>query len=230
MVLVYSLDATPLEKRPSLRHVRAFMESLFKDAAAPLTHFVETHAAWAGVIVFVICFLESVALVSAVIPATVLLIGIGSLAAAGILDLATLSMWGIVGAGLGFWISYEGGRRYARQIESLPWLVRRPELVARGHAFFERWGAMAIFVGRFVGPARVVVPMLAGTLGVNSRAFHIANWLSAILWAPMLLAPTTIGNWLASEIEQLPPPIRTSIVIALGALVFVAVRAFKRKE
>lgn len=230
MVLVGLLPTTLLEMPGLLSHVRAFMESLFKDAAAPLTHFVETHAAWAGVIVFVICFLESLTIVSAIVPATILLIGIGSLAAAGVLDLATLSLWGIVGAGLGFWISYEGGRRYARQIETLPWLVRRPELVARGHAFFEHWGAMAIFVGRFVGPARVIVPTLAGTLGVNSRAFHIANWASAILWAPMLLAPTTIGNWLAREIEQLPPPIRTSIVIALGALVVVAVRAFRRKQ
>lgn len=203
------------------------METLFTDAAAPLTRFVETHAEWAGAIVFVICFLESLAIVSAIVPATVLLIGIGSLAAAGLLDLATLSMWGIVGAGLGFWMSYEGGRRWSREIEALPWLVKRPELVARGHAFFERWGAMAVFIGRFIGPARVVVPMLAGTLGVRAPAFHLANWASAILWAPMLLAPTTIGTWVAREIEALPPPMRASIAIALAAIVVIVIRSFR---
>ncbi|MBL8702792.1 MAG: DedA family protein [Alphaproteobacteria bacterium] len=206
------------------------METLFQDAAAPLTHFVETHAAWAGAIVFAICFLESLALVSAIVPATVMLIGIGSLAAAGLLDLGTLSLWGIAGAGLGFWISFEAGRRYAKEIEALPWLQRRPELVARGHAFFERWGAMAVFAGRFVGPARVVVPMLAGTLGVEARSFHVANWASAILWAPLLLAPSSIGNWLAREIAALPPPVRASILIALGALVVVAIRAFRGRR
>jgi len=206
------------------------METLFKDAAAPLTRLVETHAEWAGVIVFVICFLECLTIVSAFMPATVLLIGIGSLAAAGVLDLVTLSLWGIAGAGLGFWVSYEGGKRYARQIEALPWLAKRPELVARGHAIFERWGAMAVFIGRFIGPARVVVATLAGTLGVSPRAFHVANWASAILWAPLLLAPTTIGTWLAKEAEALPQPIRTSIVIALAAILVIVIRAMRERR
>jgi len=77
------------------------MEEFFKDAVAPLTNFVQAHDEWAGPIVFVICLLESVAIVSAFIPATILLIGIGSLATAGVLDLGELSAWGIVGAGLG---------------------------------------------------------------------------------------------------------------------------------
>ena len=77
------------------------MEALFKDAVAPLTDFVQAHAEWGGPIVFAICFLESVAIVSAFIPATILLIGIGSLATAGLLDLGELSAWGIVGSGLG---------------------------------------------------------------------------------------------------------------------------------
>ncbi len=207
------------------------MESLFKDAVAPLTDFVQAHAEWAGPIVFVICFLESVSIVSAFIPATILLIGIGSLATAGVLDLGELSAWGIVGSGLGFWISYEGGKRYARQISALPWLVKRPELVARGHEFFTRWGGMAIVVGRFVGPGRVVVPMLAGTLGVQPRAFHLANWLSAVVWAPLLLAPTAIGAWLTAWLEGLPSGLRSSIALAVvGIVTILVVRFFKGRQ
>jgi membrane protein DedA with SNARE-associated domain len=203
------------------------MEALFADLFAPLTGFVETHAAWAGPVVFAICFLESLAIVSAVIPATVMLIGIGGLATAGVLDLGTLAAWGIAGGGLGFWASYEGGRRYARQIEAIGWLARRPELVARGRGFFERWGVMAVFVGRFVGPARVVVPLLAGTLGVDARRFHLANWASAILWAPLLLAPTAIAAWLTAELEALPPATRSALslaVIGCAVVVWVALR------
>lgn len=203
------------------------MEALFADLFAPLTGFVETHAAWAGPVVFAICFLESLAIVSAVIPATVMLIGIGGLATAGVLDLGTLAAWGIAGGGLGFWASYEGGRRYARQIQAIGWLARRPELVARGRGFFERWGVMAVFVGRFVGPARVVVPLLAGTLGVDARRFHLANWASAILWAPLLLAPTAIAAWLTAELEALPPATRSALslaVIGCAVVVWVALR------
>ncbi|MFM8681211.1 MAG: DedA family protein [Alphaproteobacteria bacterium] len=205
------------------------MESLFLDAVAPFTRFVETHAHWAGPVVFAICFLESLALVSAIVPATVLLIGIGSLATAGVLDLATLSAWGIVGAGLGFWASYEGGRRYARQIEALPWLARRPQLLAKGHGFFERWGAMAVFIGRFVGPARVVVPMMAGTMGVEGRRFHLANWASAVIWAPMLLAPTAIAAWLTAWLESLPPGLRTTVSLSIVAAIVIGLRALRSR-
>lgn len=205
------------------------MESLFQDAVAPFTRFIETHAHWAGPVVFAICFLESLALVSAIVPATVLLIGIGSLATAGVLDLFTLSAWGAIGAGLGFWASYEGGKRYARQIEALPWLARRPELLAKGHGFFERWGAMAIFVGRFVGPARVVVPMMAGTMGVEGRRFHLANWASAVVWAPMLLAPTTIAARLTAWLESLPPELRTTVSLSIIVAIVLGLRALRRR-
>jgi membrane protein DedA with SNARE-associated domain len=159
----------------------------------------------------------------------VLLIGIGSLATAGVLDLATLSAWGAIGAGLGFWVSYEGGKRYARQIEALPWLARRPELLAKGHGFFERWGAMAVFVGRFVGPARVVVPMMAGTMGVEGRRFHLANWASAVVWAPMLLAPTTIAARLTEWLESLPPELRTTVSLSIIAAIVIGLRALRRR-
>jgi membrane protein DedA with SNARE-associated domain len=206
------------------------MEALFADLFAPLTGFVETHAAWAGPIVFAICFLESLAIVSAIIPATVMLIGIGGLATAGVLDLGTLAAWGIAGGGLGFWVSYEGGRRYARRIEAIGWLARRPELVARGRGFFERWGVMAVFIGRFVGPARVVVPLLAGTLGVDARRFHLANWASAILWAPLLLAPTAIAAWLTAELEALPPATRSAVSLAVIGCAVVVWMALRRRD
>jgi membrane protein DedA with SNARE-associated domain len=206
------------------------MENLLAGVFAPLTGFVETHAVWAGPIVFAICFLECLAIVSAFVPATLMLIGIGSLATAGVLDLATLCAWGSAGAGFGFWVSYEGGRRYARQIEALPWLVRRPELLARGHRFFERWGTMAVFIGRFVGPARVVVPLLAGTMGVDARRFHVANWVSAVAWAPLLLAPTAIAAAMERWMESMPPEHRSLVSLAIIAGIFFAWRALRRRD
>lgn len=187
-----------------------------EQAAAPFTAFIEANAALAGPIVFAITFLESLAIVSAIVPATLLLIGMGSLAAAGVVDLGVLSLWGIAGGGLGYWASYEAGRRWGDRIEALPWLKRRPHLVAGAHRLFARWGVLAVFVSRFIGPGRIVVPLLAGTLEVRPRGFHVANWTSAIVWAPLLLAPTTIGAWLTEQLERLPPQLRSSL--ALGAL------------
>jgi membrane protein DedA with SNARE-associated domain len=201
-----------------------------EEAAAPFTAFIEANAAFAGPIVFAITFLESLAIVSAVIPATLLLIGIGSLAAAGVVDLGALSLWGIAGGGLGYWASYEAGRRWGDRIESISWLARRPHLIAGAHRLFERWGVLAVFVSRFIGPGRIVAPLLAGTLGVRQRGFQLANWASAILWAPMLLAPTTIGAWLTEQLERLPPTARSSILIGLLGVTVVAILALRQRR
>ena len=107
--------------------------------------------------------------------------------------------------------------------------ARRPELLAKGHGFFERWGAMAVFVGRFVGPARVVVPLIAGTLGVESRRFHLANWASAVVWAPMLLAPTTIAARLTEWLEGLPPELRTTVSLSIIVAIVIGLRALRRR-
>jgi len=205
------------------------MEALFEPLTAPFAAWVEAHGAWAGPIVFLICFGESLVIVSAFVPATALLLAIGTLAAAGKLSLASLSLWGIVGAGLGYWASYELGRRWSARILALGWLTRRPALVQRGHRFFARWGAGAVFVSRFVGPGRVVVPLLAGALGEPARGFHVGNWLSAVLWTPLLLAPATIAERLAAAIEALPREWRTLAVLAVVATAVIGWRLWRER-
>jgi membrane protein DedA with SNARE-associated domain len=206
------------------------MESLFEPLTGPFAAWVGAHAAWAGPLVFLIAFAESLVIVSALMPATILLLAIGTLAGpGGPLDLAALCAWGIAGAGSGFWVSYELGRRWSARILAIGWLARRPELVARGHDFFARWGMAAIFVARFVGPARVVVPLLAGALGERPRGFHLGNWISAIVWTPLLLAPTTAANWVSAQIESLPPSMRAPAVLALVVIAVIVWRAWRER-
>ena len=205
------------------------MEAFFAPLTAPFAAWVETHGAWAGPLVFLICFGESLVIVSALVPATILLLAIGTLAASGKLSLVELSLWGIAGAGLGYWASYEMGRRWSARILALGWLARRPELVARGHAFFARWGAGAVFVSRFVGPGRVVVPLLAGALGERPRGFHVGNWISAIVWTPLLLAPATIADRATGWIEALPREWRTTVVLAVVAAAVIAWRLWRER-
>jgi membrane protein DedA with SNARE-associated domain len=67
-------------------------------------------------------------------------------------------------------------------------LARHPDLLPRGHAFFERYGAWAIVLGRFSGPFRASVPIVAGAAQMDRFKFQVANWSSALLWAFVLLA------------------------------------------
>ena len=70
-------------------------------------------------------------------------------------------------------------------------LSRNPDFIPRGERFVERWGALGIFIGRFSGPLRASVPLVAGVFRLSYWRFQAANFFSAFVWAAMLL---TIGD------------------------------------
>ena len=82
-------------------------------------------------------------------------------------------------------------------------LSRHPDLLPRGHAFFERYGAWAIVLGRFSGPFRASVPIVAGAAQMDRFKFQVANWSSALLWAFVLLALVFGLGCAAAAPEQL---------------------------
>ena len=160
--------------------------------------FIETHQAWAAPIVFVLAFGESLAFFSLLLPATVLLVGIGAIVGAG--NIGFWSIWAaaVLGAGLGDWISYWLGYHYADQIARMWPFSKYPDLMPRAHEAFEKWGALAVFFGRFFGPLRAGVPLAAGAARMDQAPFQIANWLSAPVWATGLLAPGALGaEWVS---------------------------------
>jgi membrane protein DedA with SNARE-associated domain len=158
---------------------------------------VRTHAVLAPPIVFLLAFGESLAFVSLLLPATVLLVGGGGIfSAAGI---GFWPIWGaaVAGAAIGDWVSYWLGFYYKEAIGSIWPLSRYPLLLPKGRAFFEKWGAAGVFFGRFFGPLRCIMPLVAGICAMPLVSFQIANLTSAVLWATAVLAPGRFAaEWL----------------------------------
>jgi membrane protein DedA with SNARE-associated domain len=203
-------------------------EGAFDQLFAPIVDFARAHINWAGPIVFGLSFIESLALVSVLLPSTLLMLAIGSLAAAGLVSLTELSVWGIAGAGLGYWISFEVGRHYGDRIESIGFLARRPDWLQKAHRFFERWDWFAIIASRFIPLGRAVVPLLAGAMGARRIGFHMGNWLSAALWAPLMLAPVSIGVALNDLLASASPQFRSIMTIAVVVGIVLVIRALRR--
>ena len=55
--------------------------------------------------------------------------------------------------------------------------------------FFGRFGPWAVFLGRFFGPARAVIPLISGIFLMPAILFQSANLASALVWGFLLLAP-----------------------------------------
>jgi membrane protein DedA with SNARE-associated domain len=87
---------------------------------------------------------------------------------------------------------------------------------------FRRWGWWAVFVGRFLGPMRAVTPLAAGVTGMKNMSFQSANVLSAILWAPLVLMPGSVGGWLARQLDGKQSPVAIAAALGAGVLLWLA--------
>jgi membrane protein DedA with SNARE-associated domain len=174
-----------------------------EDLIAGVTAFIGTHGAWAGPTLGLLCFGESLALVGLFIPATTLMIAVGGLIGAGTLEPLPLLIWSMGGSLLGDWLSYAVGRRIGPSIYRRWPLNRHRPMVARTRLFFRRFGFASVFLGRFLGPIRATIPLVAGVVRMESRPFQLANIASAILWVPALLAPGFVATRHFGAAQQL---------------------------
>lgn len=147
------------------------------------------HPVLAGLLVAAIALTESLALVGLLVPGTLLMFGVGTLVATGALHLWPTLAWAVAGAMAGDGISYWLGHHYRGRIGERWPFRRHPEWLARGHAFMARHGGKGVLFGRFVGPVRPIVPLVAGITGMPPRRFLLANVVSALAWGPVYLLP-----------------------------------------
>jgi len=154
-----------------------------------LIDFVKTNAAWAPLIVFLFSFAESLAVIGIFVPATVVLVAVAALIGAS--DIEFWPIWAGTAAGAlaGDLLSYWIGITFKDKAPKVWPLSRYPDMYKRGERFFRKWGVWGLFIGRFLGPVRGMVPLVAGVFEMRFPLFFVANIASAMVWAFVLLAP-----------------------------------------
>ena len=166
----------------------------------PIIEYVRLHQAWASPIVFALCFAESLAFISLLVPAWAALVGIGAMISAEQSQLLADLDRGFARRGAGDWLSYWVGLKLENRVYHMWPLSQHPTIIPAGEAFIRKWGAFAIFIGRFSGPLRASVPLVAGVFAMPYWRFQIANFTSAFVWAAVLL---TLGDVTSSTIKWL---------------------------
>jgi membrane protein DedA with SNARE-associated domain len=164
-----------------------------------ILEFVRLNDVWAPFLVAAVAFGESVAFLSLLTPATVILVGVGVLIGSAGLEFWPIWLGATLGAATGDTLSYWIGGRFKHAAFRVWPLSRHPDFVARGERFFQRHGPWALFGGRFFGPARAVIPLIAGIFAMPIVLFQSVNLASASLWALVVLAP---GAGLADHLSR----------------------------
>jgi membrane-associated protein len=155
------------------------------DVEGLLTGLSERLGAWTYALVAALAFLETGAFVGLVAPGETAIVLGGVVAAQGQIDLPAIILVAWLAAAAGDLASFMLGRRLGRRfvIARGPRFGVTPERLHRVEAFFDRHGAKAILVGRFIGIVRAVAPFLAGSSGMRLRAFLPWSLLGTAVWA-----------------------------------------------
>jgi membrane protein DedA with SNARE-associated domain len=190
-----------------------------EELAQPLLEFIKDHRSWAIAIMFITAFGESFAFLSLLFPGTTLLIAAGTLVKSGTLPFLPVMVGAILGAVLGDSVSYWIGRRFGGGIARLWPFSRNPKLLPSGIQFFERHGGKSVFIGRFFGPIRAVIPLAAGIMRMPRGRFWIANIVSALVWAPMLLL---VGDAVGEAGDRLIGSANT-VILVFGGLTLIGI-------
>jgi membrane protein DedA with SNARE-associated domain len=158
-----------------------------------LVAFVSANAWLAYLTLFLAALLEAVPVLGSVIPGSTIILALSALVPGGDLQLpwvlASAMAGAILGDGSAFWV----GHRSQREILSTWPMANYPGVIAQSEAFFNRWGALAVFFARFVPPIRAFVPITAGALGMPPMRFYAVNIPAILLWAPAHVLPGVLA-------------------------------------
>ncbi|MEW7976370.1 MAG: phosphatase PAP2 family protein [Candidatus Sedimenticola endophacoides] len=168
-----------------------------------LLDWVAAHPLWSGLVIFLAAMSESLAIVGLIVPGVMIMFGIGALIASGAIAFWPALGWAVAGAVVGDGLSFWLGRHFSDRLTRIWPFSRHPQTLERGIAFFERYGGKSVAFGRFFGPVRAVIPLVAGAMGMRPLRFLAANVLSALAWAPAYLLPGIVFGAsleLASEV------------------------------
>lgn len=175
--------------------------------------------------------LESAAFAGLIVPGeTAMLLG-GALAALGQVSLPLMIAAAIVGAVLGDLVGYGIGSSLGPRLRTgaLGRLVGAHRW-DRADDLIRRRGPAAVFLGRWIGLARALVPAVAGATGMPLGRFLLWNVLGGTTWATTVLLVgyaagtswTAVQGWLGTAM--------TVSTAVLGALLVLSVLRRRRRR
>ncbi|HJM14979.1 MAG TPA: DedA family protein [SAR86 cluster bacterium] len=181
---------------------------------------------WIALGVFGAAFIESFALIGVIIPGVVLLAVISGMAAS-TLSVFELVLIAYVASFLADILSFLFGTGVSKSIDKLWPFNKYPNLLVQGRSFVRRFGILGVFVGKFIGPIRPLLPLTAGSLGMNFKYFLTVEIFSSFLWALLYTVP---GYYAGKSILDSQFNLNWLIAIIIGVVVLIViVRYFNRK-
>lgn len=187
---------------------------------------LSTFGEWAAIAVAGIIFMETAFIFTSFLPGDSLLFLTGltlSNSEAWLPDwLGFVLIWcaAFFGTQVGYWVGKKIGPPL---FERRRGIILNDTVVEKTHQFFDKYGARAIILARFVPILRALIPMLAGISKMDYKRFTKLNLIGATAWLGVFMVP---GYWLGTipfikenlEITVLAIIIGTSLLLPIEIL------------
>lgn len=188
---------------------------------------------WLYGLLFLVIFAETGLVVFPFLPGDSLLFIAGTVVAGAGLDVHLLVGLLIVAAILGDSLNYAIGRYLGPKVFDRPdsrWI--KQDYLRRTQAFYDKYGAVTIIIGRFIPIIRTFAPFLAGVAAMQYRRFLVYNAIGGVLWiATLVYAGYVFGNipWVKQNLTLIVIGIVVvSLIPAVGT--FVSEQRARRDE
>lgn len=122
---------------------------------------------------------------------------------------------------LGNTVGYSFGKRVGEKLfirENS--LIFKKSYVALSKSFYDKFGGVALILGRFLPIIRTFAPIIAGVAKIDSRKFLMYNIVGSLMWTITMVGS---GYWLAKKFSWVGDHIGLitlgMIVVAMGTLI-----------
>ena len=169
-----------------------FLIRLLKDPRAAIASWIAMGVAPTLGFIFLIVFIESGVVFFPFLPGDSLLFAAGCFAAADAttgkaalpLNMLLPVVWAapVIGDQCNYFIGHFFGRRI---IESGKVKAMTPERLARTEGMIDKWGPLAVFLGRFFPFIRTFMPFISGISGMKWRRFTPFSVLGGLTWSTL---------------------------------------------
>jgi len=187
-------------------YVHWFQEN-FIHLDKSLEHIVSAYGIWVYAILFAIVFSETGLVITPFLPGDALLFAIGAYCVshpdAGLKWPVAMGLL-FIAAILGNFLNFAIGSTLGGKIFKENALVLKKAYLDKTHLFFEKHGAKAIIMARFLPIFRTLSPFVAGMASMDRRKFAIYTVVGSFLWVfLMMIAGVIFGqiDWVKKHFE-----------------------------
>jgi membrane-associated protein len=198
-----------------LLNVLHYLLDLLSHPDKVLKEFVDSYNNWAYGFLFLIIFVETGLVIMPFLPGDSLLFLVGAFSSQGIFNLGYVLILLFIAAVIGDTLNYMIGKKMGPIVFEKNYRFMKKEHLLKAQIFYDKHGAKAIILARFVPIVRTFAPFIAGVASMNYSKFIFYNIIGGAIW---VVGITLLGYFLG-EI----PYIKNNFEKVVLLIVFISI-------